>query len=233
MSTRCQICRSVDRWNGRFCLSLNSDRTAQYKHNGNTMRSLCVSSVFTMMWMTQIALVRIVSKNKQTTGRSLVSMATTNREKGTSNGCFSRKGLLHTSPAKKEAMLVWTKATVRFRPWRVTKALVLWPDETWALVFVSPVADVFPSISLLHVRSYRTTKDIALMTHVSKKRKKDKTTCGKVHSGITDKNTVFQIFKGHVDFTLTTKAQNLSYRLKVNEFAGLTICEFVSRYTGF
>ena len=33
MSTRCQICRSVDRWNGRFCLSLNSGRTAQYKHN--------------------------------------------------------------------------------------------------------------------------------------------------------------------------------------------------------
>ena len=33
----------------------------------NTMRSFCVSSVFTMMWVTRIALVRIVSKTKQTT----------------------------------------------------------------------------------------------------------------------------------------------------------------------
>ena len=45
MSTRCQICRSVDKWNGRFCLSLNSGRTVQYKHNAQ----FCVSSVFTVM----------------------------------------------------------------------------------------------------------------------------------------------------------------------------------------
>ena len=38
MSTRCQICRSVDRWNGRFRLSLNSDRTLQYKHNAQFLR---------------------------------------------------------------------------------------------------------------------------------------------------------------------------------------------------
>ena len=38
MSTRCQICRSADRWNGRFCLSLNSGRTAQYKHNAQSLR---------------------------------------------------------------------------------------------------------------------------------------------------------------------------------------------------
>ena len=38
MSTRCQICRSVDRWNGSFCLSLNSSRTVQYKHNAQSLR---------------------------------------------------------------------------------------------------------------------------------------------------------------------------------------------------
>merc|ERR1712012_681895 len=38
---------------------------------------------------------------------------------------------------------------------------------------------------------------------------------------------------GHVDFIHTTNAQNLSYRLKVNEFADLTTSEFVSQYTGY
>ena len=38
MSTRCQICRSVDRWNGRFCLSLSSGRTVQYKPNAQSLR---------------------------------------------------------------------------------------------------------------------------------------------------------------------------------------------------
>ena len=38
MSTRCLICRSVDRWNDRFCLSLNSGRTVQYKHNAQFLR---------------------------------------------------------------------------------------------------------------------------------------------------------------------------------------------------
>ena len=33
-----QICQSVDRWNGRFCLSLNSGRTVQYKHNAQSLR---------------------------------------------------------------------------------------------------------------------------------------------------------------------------------------------------
>ena len=33
-----QICRSVDRWNGRFCLSLNSGGTVWYKHNAQFLR---------------------------------------------------------------------------------------------------------------------------------------------------------------------------------------------------
>ena len=37
MSTRCQICRSVDRWNGSFCLTLTG-RTVQYKHNAQFLR---------------------------------------------------------------------------------------------------------------------------------------------------------------------------------------------------
>merc|ERR1712012_1371216 len=35
------------------------------------------------------------------------------------------------------------------------------------------------------------------------------------------------------DFIHTTNAQNLTYRLKVNEFADLTTSEFVSQYTGY
>ena len=35
-----------------------------------------------------------------------------------------------------------------------------------------------------------------------------------------------------LDFIHTTNVQNLSYCLKVNEFAGLTTSEFASRYTG-
>ena len=46
---------------------------------------------------------------------SLTLTVTTNREKGMSNGS-SRKDLLLTSPARKEAKQVRTKATVRFRP---------------------------------------------------------------------------------------------------------------------
>ena len=46
------------------------------------------------------------------------SMVTTNREKGTSNGYFSRKGLRHTNAAKKGARQMRTKATVHFRPER-------------------------------------------------------------------------------------------------------------------
>ena len=38
MSTRFQMCRSVDYWNGRFCLILNSGRTVQYKHNAQSLR---------------------------------------------------------------------------------------------------------------------------------------------------------------------------------------------------
>jgi len=60
-----------------------------------------------------------------------------------------------------------------------------------------------------------------------------KTKYGKVYNGITDESARFQIFKGHVDFIHTTNAQNLSYRLKVNEFADLTTSEFVSQYTGY
>ena len=55
----------------------------------------------------------------------------------------------------------------------------------------------------------------------------------KIYNGITDESTRFQIFKGHVDFIHTTDAQNLSYRLKVNEFADFTTSEFVSQYTGY
>ena len=43
--------------------------------------------------------------------------------------------------------------------------------------------------------------------------------CGKVHNWITDENTRSQIFKGHVDFTVTTNVQNLFHRLRVNELA--------------
>merc|ERR1712136_645191 len=57
-----------------------------------------------------------------------------------------------------------------------------------------------------------------------------KTKYGKVYNGITDESARFQIFKGHADFIHTTNAQNLSYRLKVNEFADLTTSEFVSQY---
>ena len=35
---------------------------------------------------------------------------------------------------------------------------------------------------------------------------------------IADENPHFQIFKGHVDLIHTTNVQNLSHRLKVNEF---------------
>ena len=43
----------------------------------------------------------------------------------------------------------------------------------------------------------------------------------------------FQIFKGHVDFTLAMSAQNLSDRLKVSEFADLSTSESVSRCAGY
>ena len=39
------------------------------------------------------------------------------------------------------------------------------------------------------------------------------------HNEITDENTRYQIFQGHVDCTLAANAQNLSCSLKVNEFA--------------
>ena len=57
--------------------------------------------------------------------------------------------------------------------------------------------------------------------------------CGKVRNRITDENTRSQIFKGHMDFVDTTNAQNLTYRLKVNELADLTTCEFASRCIGY
>ena len=50
--------------------------------------------------------------------------------------------------------------------------------------------------------------------------------------GIIDESTHFQIFKVRVDFTLTN-AQNLSYRLKVSEFADWPTCESVSQCTGY
>ena len=49
---------------------------------------------------------------------SLTITVTTNREKGMSNGFSSRKDLLFTSPARKEAKQVRTKATVRHRHYR-------------------------------------------------------------------------------------------------------------------
>ena len=60
-------CVYFDRWNGRFCLSL----IQVVRYNANLMRSLCVSSVFAMTWMTRIVPVRIVSKTKQTMGRRI------------------------------------------------------------------------------------------------------------------------------------------------------------------
>ena len=56
---------------------------------------------------------------------------------------------------------------------------------------------------------------------------------GKVHIGINDENTRFHYFKCREDFLHTTNAQNLSYSLKVNEFAALTTRKSVSRYTGY
>ena len=50
--------------------------------------------------------------------------------------------------------------------------------------------------------------------------------------GVIDENTCSQIFEGNVDSTLTTNAQNFSYRLKMSESADLTTCELVSRHTG-
>ena len=110
---------------------------------------------------------------------SLTITVTTNSEKGMSNGFSSRKDLLLTSPARKEAKQVRTKATVRFRPKRQatvryrhnrphvqhsshehkfkvhTIAVHQGPrsvtDEAWARVFVSPVVNVFPSFALHHV----------------------------------------------------------------------------------
>ena len=43
----------------------------------------------------------------------------------------------------------------------------------------------------------------------------------------------FQIFKGHVDFTLAMSAQNLHHRLKVSEFADLPTSESVTRCAGY
>ena len=42
----------------------------------------------------------------------------------------------------------------------------------------------------------------------------------------------FRIFKGNVDFTVTTNAQNLTCGLKGYELADLTTCEFASRCRG-
>ena len=53
------------------------------------------------------------------------------------------------------------------------------------------------------------------------------------HNEITDVSARCQIFEGHVDCTLATNAKNLSYSLKVNKFAALTISELVSRHTGY
>ena len=57
---------------------------------------------------------------------------------------------------------------------------------------------------------------------------KFRTTYGKVYNGITDESTRFEIFKGHVDFICSTNARNLSFSLKVTEFADLQNSEFVS-----
>ena len=38
MSTCCQMCRLVDKWNGRFCLSLNSGSAVQYKLHAQFLR---------------------------------------------------------------------------------------------------------------------------------------------------------------------------------------------------
>ena len=51
---------------------------------------------------------------------------------------------------------------------------------------------------------------------------------GKVYNGITDESARFEIFKGHVDFIYSTNARNLSFSLKVTEFADLTTSEFVN-----
>ena len=49
---------------------------------------------------------------------SLTIMVTTNRVKGMSNGFSSKKDLLHTNLAQKDARKVRTEVTVRFRPKR-------------------------------------------------------------------------------------------------------------------
>ena len=49
------------------------------------------------------------------TSLSLITLATTNREKGMTNGFSSRKDQLHSNPARNEANQVRTIATLRFR----------------------------------------------------------------------------------------------------------------------
>ena len=53
------------------------------------------------------------------------------------------------------------------------------------------------------------------------------------HNEITDREQLFHNLKGHVECTLATDAQNLSYSLKEKQFAALTVSELVSQYSGY
>jgi len=59
-----------------------------------------------------------------------------------------------------------------------------------------------------------------------------KTTFGKFYNGQDEENSRFEIFKTNVDIIEDTNSKNLSYTLGVNQFADLTVEEFVSQYTG-
>ena len=60
-------CRLVARCVYRLTDGMEDFVEFKMRYSINFMRSFCVSSVFTMTWMPRIALVRIVSKTKQTT----------------------------------------------------------------------------------------------------------------------------------------------------------------------
>ena len=77
--TRIRTSRKLKNWKRLAALklrALNNGEEMNFLSSTNLMRSLCVSSVFTGMWMTRIAPVRIVSK----TNKSIPRMRTVENE---------------------------------------------------------------------------------------------------------------------------------------------------------
>jgi len=60
-----------------------------------------------------------------------------------------------------------------------------------------------------------------------------KNSFGKFYNGDDEEAKRYEIFKANVDFIHDTNAQELSYKLGVNQFADLTAEEFGQAYTGF